>query len=284
MHTFASRRGTSLPELLVALTISLIVLSIGSRAATSAIALQSTISASDISSTTRNSAVATLSRHVTNSIPRDGDLYSAQDTVLEFAHTIGVVTVCAIRGDTILTTRGADSLPWHTSLPRTISTNDRLRIWSDSTSTWRTLGVRTIGTATGPCGTPDRPWAGSAWQRIALDSIPTGVSVGALIRVLQRERWSLLRSGDGTWSLALATWEAARGRFGVPQPVMALLNAPSAPGGPGLDVRAADATGTTLTSANLERTASVTVILRSATPPRGGTVASDSVQINVRAH
>jgi Tfp pilus assembly protein PilV len=283
MRRHSSRAGTSLPEILVALTITLVVLGIGSIAATRTIAVQSTGSASEIASSTRNSALATLARHLTNSVPHDGDLFTVHDTVLEFAHMIGVATVCAIRGDTLLTTRGVDSLPWNTTLPRAITSDDRLRLWSDSTSSWRTHGVRVVGTATGACGSLDRPWPGAAWQRITLDGAPHGVGVGGLIRVLQRERWSLLRSGDGTWSLALATWDAGRGRFGVPQPVLAPLNAPGAPDAAGLTVRAIDGAGATLPAADLARTASVIVAIRSAVPPRVSS-GNDSVRINVPAH
>jgi hypothetical protein len=279
----STRCGTTLVELLVALTTTLVVLSIGAMAATRSVAIQSTSSANGLSASTRNSAVTTLSRHLANVVPQDGELFTVRDTVLEFMHTIGVASVCAIRGDTIITSRGLDSLPWHTTLPRAITSDDRLRVWSDSAAAWRTASVRATGSASGACGTPDRPWPGSAWQRVTLDSGAYRVAVGALIRVQQRERWSLLRSGDGSWALALATWDASRGRYGVPQPVMAPLNAPSAPDGAGLEVRALDSTGTTLATADLARANAITIILRSAARPLGN-AGNDSVQVNVPAH
>ena len=279
--TTRPRRGLTLIELLVALSLLLVLLGIGSIAARRALSTQTLASAADGRAVAISDALQTLARHASDADPANGDLFVARDTALQLRHGIGITSVCRASADTLVTSIGSDAKPWSTALVRLVTDDDQVRLWHEPTRTWILRSVRSATPTTGACGDSAAPWPEWASQRLLLtDRIP-GVTAGSPVRVLQRERWSLVRGGDGNWSLALATWDAARASFGTPQPLLSPLAAPSAPNGPGLSVRAISAAGTTLADTALNQTRSIVAVIRSTTHPRLS-AHTDSVRINVR--
>jgi hypothetical protein len=277
------RSGVTLVELLVAMTTLLVVLAIGARVVRTVLETESRMSASGARRHALSDALMTLSRHADNIDPREGDLLVARDTALELLHPVGLSVVCQVRGDTVTLSAERDSVAWSPALPRSVAAGDRIRVWSEATTDWQQRDVIAASGASGACGDSLTPWPDRAAQRVLLNDTIAALRPGAIVRVLQQQRWSLVRSGTGEWSLSLASWEFTRGALGTPQPVFTPLAAPTAPGGAGLHVRAIDAAGAVLTTASLPRARSLLIVLRSARHPRFGAV-SDSVRINVGPH
>jgi type II secretory pathway pseudopilin PulG len=278
------RAGVTLIELIVSIVLLLVVVAIGAIAARRTLAIQARMSLRDARASAMSDALTTLARHAATADPRRTDLRRARDTVLDVVHSFGFTSVCRVRGDTIVTTTDADSLPWSAVAPRSVTVDDEVRVWRDGFSDWQQRGIRAIGSASGACGDSTRTWPGRAAQRLVLSDSIGGVQIGALIRVLQRERWSLVRGGDGVWALSMATWDAARGAFQVPQPLLAPLAGPAAVGGAGFTVQAIDARGVVVfDSVGLASARSLIAVLRSPRHQIYGQL-TDSVRINVGAH
>jgi prepilin-type N-terminal cleavage/methylation domain-containing protein len=276
----ARRPGVTLIELLVVLALVMVLVAIAGASTQRLLAIQSQAASADTRRSALSDALRTLTRHVASAESSRGDLRSAQDTVLELLHGIGSTTVCNARGDTLVVTNSADSMPWRTTLPRAVTDDDALRIWHDGDARWITRRVRTTAPATGPCGDGSLPWPDRATQQLVLDGTTSGMRPGAVVRVLQHERWSLVRGGDGNWSLTLATWDASRHAFNPPQPLLSPLSPPSAGSGAGLVVRAIDALGNPLPDSALGQARSVIVVLRYRPTGRQGVI-TDSVRVDV---
>lgn len=278
-----ARRGVTIVELVVAITLLLLLMGIGAITATRALATQARSSAADTRAVAISDALHTLARHTIDADPGAGDLFVVRDTVLQLRRAIGITSVCRTAADTLVISTGDATLPWSTTLPRLVTDDDEVRLWHESSRSWMHRRVRLASSASGVCGDSLSPWPDRARQRLVLDSGLPGIRAGSTVRVLQRERWSLVRGGDGKWSLALASWNSARSGFGTPQPLLSPLASPSAPTGPGFAVRAISKTGVTLPPTALADAHSIIAVIRSATHPQIGH-ASDSVRMNVRTH
>ncbi len=283
MRISALRAGVTLIEMIVSLMLVLVLLTVGSLVAQRSIRTVATVSTTELRSGTLSDGRQTLIRHVSNADPAANDLRAAHDSVLDLVHTIGVATICTVRRDTIVLTAANEAFPWSSTLPRGVTADDEVRIWSDSGQRWIQRAVRTATAAAGGCGDSTDAWPGRASQRLIVEDSIAGARPGALVRVLGRERWSLVRGGDGRWSLSLATWNALSRTFSTPQPVVSPLASPTAPGGSGFAVRAIDAAGVQLDDSSLARTRAILVWVRSASQGHIGTL-SDSVRINVGPH
>jgi prepilin-type N-terminal cleavage/methylation domain-containing protein len=278
-HT-ALRRGMTLIEVLIATTLLLVVTSLAALVARRSLSTLTTLATLDTRAAALSDALATLHRHVAGAQPALGDIHAVHDTVLELSHTIGSTSACSIHGDTVTLPRTDDALPWSSSLPRLVTTDDRIRLWHERGQRWITRQVIATAPAAAACGDAMHPWPGVARQHLILDDSIPDAHPGAPVAVLQRERWSLVRGGDGRWSLSFATWDAAGATFAVPQPLVAPLASPRSADGPGLQVAASDRDGRPITDSTRQLTRFVTVRLRTERHPRAGLL-SDSVRINV---
>jgi prepilin-type N-terminal cleavage/methylation domain-containing protein len=278
-----TRLGVSLVELLVALVLLAVVAALGAVTTNRMLGVHAQLSVNELRGGAISDALRSVSRRLENTLPVDGDLRAVTDTSIEFLHTVGVTVVCASQRDTLRLLAGADTTPWASSLERALSTDDELRIWNAEAARWTARTIRSVRASGSPCGDSITPWPGNAVQVLTLDDTVPPVRPGALVRAAQRERWSLVRGGDGNWSLSQATWDASRGRYNVPQPLVTPLAAPGAPGGAGLSVRVVSAAGARLSTAELPRARAVLITLRSTVHPRFGQHV-DSVRINVGPH
>ena len=268
---------------MVSLMLMLVVVAIGAIAARRTLSIQARVALRDSRASGISDALRTLARHAVDADPRLNDIRAARDSAIDIMHPIGVMTVCRARVDTVFSTTVDDSLPWSTVLPRAITTDDQLRFWNDSRQEWIQRGVRNVASATGACGDSTSLFPGRAWQRIVLTDTTVNVRAGTLVRVLQRERWSLVRGGDGAWALSMATWDATRSAFNTPQPLITPLAPPAAAGGAGFVIRAIDARGALVADSALATTRSLIAVLRAPRHALYGTL-SDSLRINVGAH
>ncbi len=281
--TPTSRPGVTLVELLVALVLLLVLLTISSASMQRLLAVQARTGTTEARGSASSDALQTLRRHAATIDLASADLRVARDTALELVYTVGVTTVCRTNRDTLVVTSSADSLPWSSTLPRAITSDDAVRIWHDADARWMRRRVLGALPASGPCGDSSVAWPDRATQQLLLDSGTTGLRPGVAVRVVQRERWSLVRGGDGRWSLSLATWNAARNSFDVPQPLLSPLSAPSAAGGAGLVVRALDAQQRVVSDSALQTASALLIVLRGLPSRRDG-APLDSVRIHVGAH
>lgn len=278
-----SRHGTTLIELIVSLALLVIVSGIGAIAASRTLTTQARAAMLDSRASAISDALRTLARHAGDAEPARNDIRAARDSVMDIVHPIGITSVCRSNADTIITAASADSIPWSATLPRAITTDDDLRIWHDAQQSWIQRSVRSVTSATGACGDSTTAFPGRAWQRVVLTDTSSAIRIGAVVRVLQRERWSLTRGGDGAWALSMATWDASRATFNIPQPLVAPLAAPTAAGGPGFAVRAINSAGAIVADSALATTRSLIAVLRAPRHALYGTV-TDSVRINVGTH
>ena len=282
MDAASRRNGVTLIELLVSLMLLLVIVAIGAIAAQRTLSIQARSALIDSRASAISDALRTLSRHASGADPRQNDIGIARDTAIDIVHPIGITSVCRSSADTVVTSASDDSLPWSTALPRTITTDDRLRFWNERQQRWIERGVRAATGSSGACG-DSTTFPGRASQRLVLSDTLSEIRPGTIVRVLQRERWSLVRGGDGVWALSMATFDAARSAFNTPQPLVAPLASPSAVGGAGFAVRAIDARGATLADSALSATRSLTALLRAPRHAMYGQL-SDSVRINVGEH
>jgi type II secretory pathway pseudopilin PulG len=276
-----SRLAFTVIELIVALLLLSVVVLVGAQAARVALGTQARVDYIGSRASALADARRTLRAHVRDAVPALGDLRAAQDTVLDVVHTLGSSVVCRQRHDTLVTSAPGPVVPWRSTMPRLVARGDMLRVWHEVSATWTDYVVRDARSAAGACGDVTRPWPDAPSQRLVLsDTLPAGLRPGAPVRVLLREKWSLVRGSDLQWSLSMATWDAVARRFGTPQPLVTGLAAPTAAEGAGLAVAARDSAGGLLSGGALARTHAVRVVLRAVRHPRFGAIA-DSVQIHV---
>ena len=278
--TGTTRRGVTLVELLVAMMLLLVLLSISGASMQRLLAVQAHTGTVDARAGAISDALQTLRRHAASIDLAAGDLRVARDTALELVRTVGVTTVCRASGDTLTVTSSADTMPWSSTMPRAITSDDAVRVWHDRDARWIAREILGVLPASGACGDSTIAWRDRATQQLILDSGTTGMLPGLAVRVVQRERWSLVRGGDGKWSLSLATWNAVRNTFNTPQPLLSPLAAPSAASGPGLSVRALDTQGRQLPDSARNSAVAVLLMLRGLPSPRDG-APIDSVRIHV---
>jgi prepilin-type N-terminal cleavage/methylation domain-containing protein len=273
------RAGLTLIEMVVSLTVFGVLIAMALPTAARMMHAQAVVHGDGVRAAAIDDALSALARHVQGTDAAAGHLVIARDTVLDAYVPIGRGVVCQARGDTLWLARGDSLVPWSPQLRRDAGAGDRVVIMSDSGAV-AVRNVRSAGSAPLRCGDADHPWPGVSLQRLVLDSV-IGASPGAPIRLLARERWTLQRSGDGTWSLALATWDAARTGFVTAQPVAGPLTPPADARGPGFSVQARAGDGRVLRdSLSLART--LTLVLRTRRDVRLHPVV-DSVVLTVAA-
>lgn len=282
MTSGSVRCGTSLVEVLVAVVLLLIVVQIGGVSARTVLARESRVATLSSRSSAIADGLQTLARHVASADPSSDDLQRASASVLDVVTTIGVASACRIRGDTLVISSGDSASPWFATLPRAVTSDDAVRVWTDRDG-WVDRRILSVASGSGACGESFAPWPGAGSQRLVLnDTLPGSARPGGLVRVLSRERWSLTLGGDGNWSLTRATWNAGTATFSVPQPLVSPLATLTAATGAGFTVRAADAAGSTLADSALRKAHFVDVVMRGRPHVRYGAI-TDSVRIHVAA-
>ena len=274
------RRGTSVIELLVVLVLLVPVLAIGALAIRRILTTEAELGTMSARASAIADALQTIARHVRVINPQAGDLHAATGSTLDITTTIGVTAVCRVRGDTLYVTSGSESSAWAGTLPRSVTATDAVRLWDEGGTSWIARGVKAVAASALPCGEPHAPWPGIAAQRLLLSDSTPGLRPGALVRVVERERWTLALSGDGRWSLMLADWNPITSAFAVAQPFLAPLAPLTSPTGAGVLVRARDASGAVLAAGSLSSARLIDVILRSAPHARYGSI-TDSVRVDV---
>lgn len=234
MLTSLARKGVTLLELLVTMTVGGIALSIVTLLCVRQQRLVSDLSQASAVSAQLRDAGAILPIDIRALAPALGDIREARDTSLEIRATIAVGVVCDTGTAAIILAPAINDVASFASISTTIEPGDSawVLLSNDSTEAWtphRVDAVRSAGV--GQCDshgpTLDR---GIDAPRIALtvDAASTAW-IGSPVRVTRPLRYSLYRSG-GMWWLGERAWSTDDAQFNTIQPVAGPLLSPSSRG------------------------------------------------------
>lgn len=227
----AGKRGATLAELLVALSLAGLLYALGAFALVTVERRQREGSASGAGRRAIRETIAVLGEEL-----RGVDSISLRgDTAVDLLALVGTSVVCARTANAIvLPPATAESgLPF-TSWRANADVTDVIALFDAATSRWWYAAADSVAEAPrNAC----RPTTGLASPRdsadrlrsarLALDRlIPLGVEVGAPARILRRGRYLLHRSADGSWGLGYRRCPGAAGCASA-QPVTGPLAPPS---------------------------------------------------------
>jgi prepilin-type N-terminal cleavage/methylation domain-containing protein len=230
-----ARKGVTLLELLVTMTVGGIALSIVTLVCVRQQRLVSDLAQTSAVSAQLRDAGAILPIDIRALAPALGDIREARDTSLEIRATIASAVVCDTGGAAIILAPAVNDVPSFASIATTIEPGDSawLLAPNDSTETWtphRIDAVRSGGAGQCDARGPTLD-AGIDAPRIALafDSSASTAWIGTLVRVTRPLRYSLYRS-SGTWWLGERDWSSDNAQFNTIQPVAGPLLSPSSRG------------------------------------------------------
>ena len=206
-------RGATLAELLVAVTLSGIVLG---TATSSVLRQQRTavvVSASAAAAQQLRAATGALAAELAPLSAGSGDLIAgeASDTTIGLRTLVGSGVSC---GDAVAQATFAPADDEPAAAGPSARVGDSLWWYAGHSPGWSGRPVISSDSVNSPCmltGT-------AAHRRVVVgggDSIP----FGAPLRVTRRARYVFYRSGDGSWQLGLQEWVAETGRLAPPQPI-----------------------------------------------------------------
>lgn len=220
-----ARRGVTLVELLVTMTVGGIALSLVTMLCVRQQRVVSDLAQSAAVSAQLRDAGAILPIDIRALSPGSGDIREARDTSLEMRATIASGVVCDTGGAAITLAPVVDDVVSFGSVATTIEPGDSAWLLTPSATseTWTPHRVDAVTS-----GAPRRCDArgpelgvsiGARRVTLALDSAASPAWIGAPVRVTRPLRYSLYRSSDGAWWLGERDWNAVGARFNTIQPV-----------------------------------------------------------------
>lgn len=223
-----SRRGGSLPELVVALTLLTVISALAGAALVGAERRLRSVTAFAQATHSVRDGAAVLAAELQGA----DSISVVADTAVDLLALVGTSAVCSMadRAVVLPPSQVAVGLPltiWRASP----AAGDIAALFDPSAARWLYRRIDSVATRTGIAGctsaggliteadsTSRRPVT-----RIILDDVPfAGVPAGSPVRVLRRERWALYRGGTGTWSLGLRNCAPVAG-CGSAQPATGAL-------------------------------------------------------------
>jgi len=269
IRALPSRRGVSLVELIVAITLGGVVLALVASISVRQQRLYADVAARGALSAQLRQAETILPIELRGVAPRAGDIREARDTSIEFRATLSSAVVCDTQpGALVLTPADAHHTTFASYLtPIGVGDTAWLFIATDSVDYWRPLAVAQAAIATlGSCARlgPRLPanllTASRTVVRLA-SPVPMETAIGSVIRVTRPVRYSLYKGGDARWYLGQRDWNALTSRFNTVQPVSGPFSSPSARG---LAFEYFDSAGTQLSVpvANTKAIASIRASMR----------------------
>jgi hypothetical protein len=240
-----NRRGASLAELLLAMTLAAAVL-----AAASGTLLRQRRSADSHASRVRaesqvRAALGELEAALAGLSPAAGDLAAgeARDTAIQVRSVIASAIACdsTVAAATIASSDTSDDRA--SGIATAPRAGDTLWWHSPGSLSWVGRRVTALSATTGACA----PAGGGpqALLRVGF-ALPDTVPEGAPLRLTRTARYSFYRAGDGTWQLGISEWSDVLHSFAVPQPVAGPFVL-AAPGGGRSGFRYFDSAGGELT-------------------------------------
>jgi prepilin-type N-terminal cleavage/methylation domain-containing protein len=260
-----SRRGWTLHEMIISLTIMGIVVALAAHAASGQLRFFRGIGEVVALRGQLGHASAIVANVLWGASPRGGDIAIAQDSAIEMHTTIGSAVTCAGTPGRLTIPAGA-AAPGNALAAFVASPNegDRVLAFFEDTlgATWLALHVASAPTSGGGC--VQFPSVSATWT-IELRE-PLTVPAGTALRFLRPLRLSLYRASDNRWYLGAKDWNGAAQRFNSIQPLAGPLEPYSADASKtGLHFGYRDNYGAVLWDpVSVERIASVTIVARGA--------------------
>ncbi len=275
--TATPRRGVTLVELLVSMTLTGVVLAL-----LTSVALRQQRIVSDLADTHAltlqlRDGATTLPIDLSAIAPGLGDIREARDTALELRATLGAAIVCDTMAGAVLLTP-ASATTTFTSIISSIATGDSLWLLAvvADTERWTPYRIADVTPAAGGDCAPAAP-ALSPASRLAprtslmLSPPPSEPVLGMPVRVTRVVRYSVYRASDGAWYAGERDWNASTARFNTIQPLAGPF-LPVTASRSGLNFRYFDGSGGEIPSpvADTRSIAAVRIALRGQTraPPR----------------
>jgi hypothetical protein len=213
-----ARPGTTLAELLVALTLSALVLGTATTSLLRQRRAAGVVGGTAASAAQQRAATGALAAELSALAAGSGDLVAGatRDTALQLRALVvgGVACDDALAAATFADEDDGTSDALSGAVPKAGDT-----LWwyaGDSTASWRGRPVVASDSLSAPCmltGSPARPA-----RRVAVAGADT-IPFGSPLRITRPARYSFYRSGDGSWQLGLHEWIEATHRFAPPQPI-----------------------------------------------------------------
>lgn len=212
------RHGTTLVELLVALTLAAILLGSATavllRQQRTAVALGSSAATDAQLRGTTGALAAELA--VLSAAAGDFEKGEARDTALQLRSLVARGIACDDGVGATILADDADEPPGalNGAVPRV---GDSLWWYAgDSTKRWRSARVASSDSVSAPCSLTSAPLRPA--RRLGTGGADT-IQSGTPLRITRPVRYAFYRSGDGSWQLGMREWIDASARFAAPQPV-----------------------------------------------------------------
>lgn len=222
-----TRRGLTLVETLVAMTIAGVALGIVGTISLRQQRLFTELGERGALSNQLNEAAAMVPIDLRSLAPALGDVRDARDTVMEFRATIASAVVCDTANGSILlpaaSTSSTDAA--YGSYASTVEVGDTLwwfaaQLPDAPSEQWAAARVTAVGSsAPGTCGAGAPAIAAGPRVSIGLSPTPDAGIIGAPIRITRPFRMSLYRASDGGWYIGQRDWNNTLARFNAIQPV-----------------------------------------------------------------
>ena len=235
------RRGFSLHELLISLTMMSVVLGIATHFAMRHLRVFRSVAATSAQRSQLEQVTEILRNVLANVSPVTGELLVAQDTAVEIRATTGTSFVCSGAPGTVVVPAPDASIGRMPPFVRPPAPGDRLSaLFSDSLgATWLHLQVASAPMTQGPCSF--NPELTTTWSITTVE--PMSLPPGTALRLTRPLRLSLYRSSDRRWYLGAKDWNGELQRFNTIQPVAGPLLSYGDKSGPGLHFVYRDAAG-----------------------------------------
>jgi prepilin-type N-terminal cleavage/methylation domain-containing protein len=265
----APRRGFTLVELLVALSLASVV-----AAALLAVLVRQQRFYAGVAQLVETRAhiregLGVLPGDLRNISTAAGDLLATSDSAVELRATIGSAVACDAGSHTL-------DLPPLDAATMTLTAwlshpqaGDEMHVLDDRTGEFRSFSVASVESSAALC--PGSPLvhpsadAGKPRHRITVDaSLPPGVGAGSPMRFTRRVRYSLYRSpSDGRWYLGHTELNPSTGTFNAVQPVSGPYRARAGVGASGIEFRFLDGSGNVAPTGG--RVVAIDVVVRGVT-------------------
>lgn len=209
------RRAFSLVELLTALVLSGLVLALVVRASVFHERFQRADAAARGGLRAARQAAAIVGAALQSAAPGDLEPAGITDTSVEFLALVASGAGC-LAGPALTAGAGSEAGPALAAFATAPRPGDSVLVFDDSRTPPRWTATRVQRVDAGGVRCPMLALGGL--QTIGLDAAVDAGPVAAF-RVLRRARFSLYRSGDGSWYLGMRDWNLAGGGFAAIQPV-----------------------------------------------------------------
>ena len=212
------KRGFSVHELLISLTVMSVVFAVATHFATQQTRFFRGVAEVHAVRSQLDHVTEIVRNVLANVSPATGELLVAQDSALEVRVTTGTSFVCSsVPGRLDIRAPSASSEGDVSAFARSPSPGDRISaLLSDSLGvTWLHLQVASPPGAQELCAY--NPEMGKTWSIATVE--PMTLPPGAAVRFVRPLRLSLYRSSDNRWYLGARDWNGDALRFNAIQPV-----------------------------------------------------------------